>query len=388
MCSIGIGTFTKGNLQESDRTMGREFYEYDTDELDFAPFDIETTGFKAGDDDVITTFVMHHDGKYHVWLNTDGNHANRDEIKADIIEASGLDNVLLYLCETEGLLQENVREYLDLQADATTVLVAFNGEGYHTGFDVPFLRTRCLRNGVPWMLGGHWYTDPYDVLVDQNRLDTTVTEDPTLDSLNTGDIKDFVDWAGYDIPYDSLLKAELSSAIESDSEATPEKIESWADNNNISGVDGQNPSTLGAKKNLKSLVDDLGLDIHYGSMSQGEIIERIHEQNFDDEMILEWYDDIGQELGKEEAGSLDDIHEKLIEDVQSDSEWQRGLPFDVEVFEPFDPFDDSEKAVAAHENGDYADLILHCLADVARTVNLTRVMVEYTPKSDYRPKTL
>jgi hypothetical protein len=53
-----------------------------------------------------------------------------------------------------------------------------------------------------------------------------------------------------------------------------------------------------------------------------------------------------------------------------------------------DPFDGSEAAVAAFENGWFAELVLHNVADVLRTQALGRVAERYCSKSDFGVKSL
>lgn len=53
-----------------------------------------------------------------------------------------------------------------------------------------------------------------------------------------------------------------------------------------------------------------------------------------------------------------------------------------------DPFDDSERAVDAHEAGNWTSLLLHNLADIERTRELALLAGRYVPKSDFRMKNL
>lgn len=54
----------------------------------------------------------------------------------------------------------------------------------------------------------------------------------------------------------------------------------------------------------------------------------------------------------------------------------------------YDPFDDSEEAVAAYEAGEWRDILLHNLADVERTRELAVLAGHYVPKSDFCMKNL
>lgn len=53
-----------------------------------------------------------------------------------------------------------------------------------------------------------------------------------------------------------------------------------------------------------------------------------------------------------------------------------------------DPFTDSERAVTAHDAGEWVPLLLHNLADVERTRELAVLAGRYVSKSDFHMKTL
>jgi len=56
--------------------------------------------------------------------------------------------------------------------------------------------------------------------------------------------------------------------------------------------------------------------------------------------------------------------------------------------ETSDPFEDSEAAVTAFNNGDWEALLRHNLADIHRTREIAVLAGEYVPKSDFRMKNL
>lgn len=53
-----------------------------------------------------------------------------------------------------------------------------------------------------------------------------------------------------------------------------------------------------------------------------------------------------------------------------------------------DPFEDSESAVKAFENGEWEPLLLHNLADIQRTRELAVLAGSYVPQSDFQMKNL
>ncbi len=370
--------------------MTRKFFDYRPDELDFVPFDIETTGFKASEGDFVTNVVLHNDEQYHIWLNTDGNtDVDCNSIHADIVEGSGLDNIVLYVCESEKLLLENLSDYLNAHTSDSTVLTAFNGETYrgNTDFDLPFLRTRFFRNGVEWAFRGYWYTDSYEVLSQKNRFDTTVKAEPRLESMKLADVKQFVDDMGFDIHYGKMKKAEVVRAVEQNSAVTEDMLSAWVEENNVADVNPENPGSFN-KPELEQFIDDKSLGIPYDKLSKNELVREIRERDYNESMLIEWHEQTGRSIGTMEASTLDDIHKYVIEDKLHDESWRQSLPFELEVFEPFDPYDDSGEAVTGFMDEDYSGVILHCFADVARTVNLTRMMAYYVPQQDYQPKIL
>ncbi len=56
--------------------------------------------------------------------------------------------------------------------------------------------------------------------------------------------------------------------------------------------------------------------------------------------------------------------------------------------ESCDPYDDSEEAVDAFEEGDWESLLLHNLADIQRTLELAMLGEQYVPRSDFKMKNL
>lgn len=53
-----------------------------------------------------------------------------------------------------------------------------------------------------------------------------------------------------------------------------------------------------------------------------------------------------------------------------------------------DPFDSSEEAVEAFEDGNWEDLLAHNLSDIRRTQELVRLGERYVPRSDFSMKSL
>lgn len=417
-------------------------------EPEMIPFDIETTGFQAVQGNHITTIVLYHNGLYHVFLNVEGDRdVEIEDLYQEIGSGTELTNFVIHLSDSEKSLLTNFQTYVKDATDYQSVLTAFNGETRNgsTDFDVPFLRTRCFMNGMDWILRGVWYTDTYEVLGKKNRLDTTVEAEPSLERMKRSDLTTFVDDMGFDIHYESMNKDKLVEVTRNHPGSTSETISSWAkeqevffnkphpDNfrkkdlkefceqynvlqhtdedsfRSINKADLQeviaqnfmreftafaeenfqiyptDPSDLKSSE-LKQYVNEKSLNISYNKMSKSTLIDRIRESDYTEQMLLDWHEEKGRDIGNETKTTLEDIHEVLIE-TNEDSGDSR-FPFDLEEFTPFDPYESSGEAVTGYNNGDYSGVVLHCFADVARTVNITNLMQEYISQKDYQPKIL
>jgi hypothetical protein len=208
--------------------------------------------------------------------------------------------------------------------------------------------------------------------------------------MKKADLQKFVDDMAFDISYNKMNKAELAHKVEEHDGVTPEALKQWGHNNiyDMEKRDPADPSSF-TKSHLQDFIDTNSLNISYDSLGKDELIREIREHHdFTKEALVDWHKQTGLSIGTSEATKLDSFHEVMVEDMMYDEEWRRNLSFDLEVFEPFDPFDDSGEAVTQYQQGNYVGVILHCFADVARTVNLTRMMVQYVSQSDYKPKVL
>lgn len=64
-------------------------------------------------------------------------------------------------------------------------LTAFHGDSWKGGFDLPFLRTRCIARGVGWVFDGLTYADVWDPV--KKRVNTTVGYWGKTDAVNSLD---------------------------------------------------------------------------------------------------------------------------------------------------------------------------------------------------------
>nr|WP_218644704.1 ribonuclease H-like domain-containing protein [Natronomonas gomsonensis] len=136
-------------------------------------FDIETTGFAAVDEVTVIGFSL--PMGVQVFLQTDGRSA---ETVTDAVEAAmpadTLVNVSSHTSE-QGLLAGVSGFVEERLSDADVLLVAYNGERWNGGFDVPFLRTRYAQLDVAWPFVDVPYADVMPLVTD--RFNTTVDGD-------------------------------------------------------------------------------------------------------------------------------------------------------------------------------------------------------------------
>jgi len=144
-------------------------------ELTTIAFDIETTGFRP--DDELTVVGFDSVVSSHVFLNTGGTTppaALTDRINDTLqtpVQLSGHNNEQELLAEMATFVTSTLS-----QNDAK--LVAYNGERWNGGFDLPFLRTRLCTHGLEWPFGTLPYVDVMDVF--EKRFNTS---EDTLDGV-------------------------------------------------------------------------------------------------------------------------------------------------------------------------------------------------------------
>jgi uncharacterized protein YprB with RNaseH-like and TPR domain len=111
-------------------------------------FDIETSGLDPGA--VITVAGLTLDLGSWLALNTAGREADAERLETDLEHASGSNvRVAVYHSEVDLLrgLDAFARDHLDGDRQ---YLTAYNGETWRGGFDLPFVRSACVRRDVDW----------------------------------------------------------------------------------------------------------------------------------------------------------------------------------------------------------------------------------------------
>ncbi|WP_283402520.1 ribonuclease H-like domain-containing protein [Halorubrum sp. DM2] len=131
-------------------------------------FDIETTGFSTTDQLTVVGFDAEIGSR--VFLNTDGSTC------APTIEQCVNERlttpVTLSVHDDEGALLDAVKKFVDATiAQRDAKLVAYNGETWKGGFDLPFFRTRLSHHEREWPFAELPYIDVMEVFT--SRFNTS-----------------------------------------------------------------------------------------------------------------------------------------------------------------------------------------------------------------------
>lgn len=139
--------------------------------LEQVVFDIETTGFDVDDEVAVVGFALPMGVR--LFVQTDGRSATGLEGAVDEATET-LVKVSMHASKREVLTA--VADFAaDRLYDADMLLVAYNGERWNGGFDLPFLRTRYAQLGVAWPFVEVPYADVMPLVTD--RFNTTIDGD-------------------------------------------------------------------------------------------------------------------------------------------------------------------------------------------------------------------
>ena len=136
-------------------------------ELTTIAFDIETTGFQADDELTVVGFDSAVSSRVFLYTGTTLEAGLADRLN-DALQTP----VQLSLHDSEQELLNELATFVTstlTQRDAK--LVAYNGERWNGGFDLPFLRTRLCTHGREWPFGTLPYVDVMDVF--ETRFNTS-----------------------------------------------------------------------------------------------------------------------------------------------------------------------------------------------------------------------
>jgi uncharacterized protein YprB with RNaseH-like and TPR domain len=131
-------------------------------------FDIETTGFRTTDRLTVVGFDAAISSR--VFLNTDGETCPPD-LEQRVNDEVG-PPVSLSVHESEDALLKAVVDFVESTLSHREIkLVAYNGETWNGGFDLPFLRTRLNYHDLGWPFEDIPYIEAMEVF--ESRFNTT-----------------------------------------------------------------------------------------------------------------------------------------------------------------------------------------------------------------------
>ncbi|QSG16402.1 hypothetical protein [Halapricum desulfuricans] len=164
-------------------------------------FDIETTGFNAMD--AVTVVGFERELGYQVFVQT-GDRPPGDVATA--VQQRTEEHVQVDTHRTEGELLTAVAIFVSEQlSPADVLLVAYNGETWQGGFDLPFLRTRLAAYDIAWPFVDVPYADLLPLV--KTLFNTTADGETGADLVTAYDVLCDGDAGAYD-PF-----AESSEAV-------------------------------------------------------------------------------------------------------------------------------------------------------------------------------
>jgi len=163
-------------------------------DLKTVAFDIETTGFETTDQLTVVGFDAAISSR--VFLNT-GDRTSQSNLEQRLNETLQTP-ITLSEHDNEASLLEAMTAFVDSTlADQEVKLVAYNGDTWNGGFDLPFLRTRLTAHNLGWPFAELPYVEVLDVF--ESRFNTTAdTLDAVYEELieaGLGDVDPFADSA-------------------------------------------------------------------------------------------------------------------------------------------------------------------------------------------------
>jgi len=147
-------------------------------ELRHVAFDIETTGFDVDDEVTVVGFDLELGCR--VFLQTGGR--SHEECEAAVSDRAD-EHVKLSAYRSEAALLDAVAEFAAARLQSNDVLlVAYNGEVWRGGFDLPFLRTRFAAHDITWPFQDLPYADLLPIIRDQFNTTIDGEDSATLDT--------------------------------------------------------------------------------------------------------------------------------------------------------------------------------------------------------------
>lgn len=145
--------------------------------LRHVPFDIETSGFAR--DAQVTVIGISLPLGCRVFVNTGGQPVPVTSLETRLVKRFDSEIQLTSHADEASLLDAFAEFLGNAVADREYLLVAYNGERFNGGFDLPFLRTRYATHQQDWPFDGIPYADLLPLI--QDRFNTTTADDAQND---------------------------------------------------------------------------------------------------------------------------------------------------------------------------------------------------------------
>lgn len=165
-------------------------------DLTLVAVDIETTGVNATDTVTAIGFALPVGCR--VFVQTNGRSTQR---LGEVVNERVDTRIDLSVHDSEHALLNDMVEYVTVRlAGDDLLLTAYNGETWHGGFDLPFLRTRLAEHNLPWPFLDLPYADLYPLVsdlwnttIEGDSQSDLVTAYETLCAGKHGDLDPFLD---------------------------------------------------------------------------------------------------------------------------------------------------------------------------------------------------
>ena len=143
---------------------------------------IETTGFDVTDQITVSGFWLP-GGHAELVVNTDGDVLDKPTTES-YLEDRSRETVSVAVVDDERAVLTTLRQQLFDRFDREyNRLIAFNGDTWKSGFDLPFIRSRCIHHGLEWVFSGLQYCDLWEPV--EKRLNTTHITHGTSTAINS-----------------------------------------------------------------------------------------------------------------------------------------------------------------------------------------------------------
>ena len=154
---------------------------YSRDQRQHVAWDIETTGL-CWSDSITTSGFWLPQGTAEMVVNTAGKTINQEAYEEYLREHCGVPLTIHPTPDETALLEKMQRLIFEKFEREANRLIGFHADSWHGGFDLPFLRSACLRCGVEWIFDGLEFVDLWDLV--KKHLNTTKAA-PDSDSEQT-----------------------------------------------------------------------------------------------------------------------------------------------------------------------------------------------------------